>query len=138
MKGHQAMMRFEKRRQRDDESIDQFLDDIESLRKRSDPEESTKRKNISIASKFIVGVRSNDLRKMLATYYTLSKDNTPTPEKMRRKSREYMLIKPKKYSFSENRNMQGVSQKKDRHGTNLESTWTNEGHAQTAGRRTIA
>ena len=28
MKGHQAMMRFEKRRQRDDESIDRFLDDL--------------------------------------------------------------------------------------------------------------
>ena len=42
MKVHQAMMRFEKkRRQRDDESIDRFLDDLESLRKRSDPEEST-------------------------------------------------------------------------------------------------
>ena len=41
MKGHQAMMRFEKRRQRDDESIDRFLDDLESLRRRSDPEEST-------------------------------------------------------------------------------------------------
>ena len=39
MKGHQAMMRFEKRRQRDDESIDHFLDDLESLRRRSDPEE---------------------------------------------------------------------------------------------------
>ena len=38
MKGHQAMMRFEKRRQRDDESIDRFLDDLESLRRRSDPE----------------------------------------------------------------------------------------------------
>ena len=37
MKGHQAMMRFEKRRQRDDESIDRFLDDLESLRRRSDP-----------------------------------------------------------------------------------------------------
>ena len=34
MKGHQAMMRFEKRRQRDDESIDRFLDDLESLRRR--------------------------------------------------------------------------------------------------------
>ena len=33
MKGHQAMMRFEKRRQRDDESIDRFLDDLESLRR---------------------------------------------------------------------------------------------------------
>ena len=41
MKGHQAMMRFEKRRQGDDESIDRFLDDLESLRRRSDPEEST-------------------------------------------------------------------------------------------------
>ena len=41
VKGHQAMMRFEKIRQRDDKSIDRFLDDLESLRRRSDPEEST-------------------------------------------------------------------------------------------------
>ena len=47
---------------------------------------------------------------MLATYYTLSKDNAPTPEEMRQKSREYMLIKPKKYSYPENWNMQGASQ----------------------------
>ena len=110
MKGHQAMMRFEKRRQRDDESIDRFLDDLESLRRRSDPEESTNRRNFSIASKFIDGVKSDDLRTMLATYYTLSKDNAPTPEDMRQKSREYMLMKPKKYSYSDNRNTQGVSQ----------------------------
>ena len=71
MKGHQAMMRFEKRRQRDDESIDRFLDDLESLRPRSDPEDSTNRRNFSIASKFIDGVKSDDLRTMLATYYTL-------------------------------------------------------------------
>ena len=110
MKGHQAMMRFEKRRQRDDESIDRFLDDLESLRRRSDPEESTNRRNFSIASKFIDGVKSDDLRKMLATYYTLSKDSAPTPEEMRQKSREYMLMKPKKYSYSDNRNTQGGSQ----------------------------
>ena len=110
MKGHQAMMRFEKRRQRDDESIDWFLDDLESLRRRSDPEESTNRRNFSIASKFIDGVKSDDLRTMLATYYTLSKDSAPTPEEMRQKSREYMLMKPKKYSYSENRNTQGGSQ----------------------------
>ena len=110
MKGHQAMMRFEKRRQRDDESIDRFLDDLESLRRRSDPEESTNRRNFTIASKFIDGVKSDDLRTMLATYYTLSKDSAPTPEEMRQKSREYMLMKPKKYSYSENRNMQGGSQ----------------------------
>ena len=48
MKSHQAMMRFEKRRQRDDESIDWFLNDLESLRRRSDPEESTNRRNFSI------------------------------------------------------------------------------------------
>ena len=110
MKGHQAMMRFEKRRQRDDESVDRFIDDLESLRRRSDPEESTNRRNFSIASKFIDGVKSDDLRTMLATYYTLSKDSAPTPEEKRQKSREYMLMKPMKYSYSENRNMQGGSQ----------------------------
>ena len=56
MKGHQAMMRFEKRRQRDDESIDRFLEALESLR-RSDPEETTNRRNFSIASKFVVGLK---------------------------------------------------------------------------------
>ena len=96
-KGHQAMMRFEKRRQIDDESIDPFLDDQESLRRRSDPEESTSRRNFSIASKFIDGVKSDDLRAMLATCYTLWIDNAPTPEEMRQKSREYLLMTPKKY-----------------------------------------
>ena len=86
MKGHQVMMRFEKRRQREDESIDRFLDDLKSLRRRSDPEESTNRINFSSASKFIGGVRSDDLRTILATYYTLLKDNAPTPEEMRQKS----------------------------------------------------
>ena len=76
-------MGFEKRRQRDDESIDRFLDDLESLRRRSDPEESTNRRNFSIASKFIGGVKSDDLRTILVTYYTLSNDNSPTPEDMR-------------------------------------------------------
>ena len=99
-------MRVEKRRERNNESIDRFLDDLESLRRRSDPEESTNRRNLSIASNFIDGVKSDDLRTMLATYYTLSKDNAPDPEEMRQKSREYMLMKPKNYSFSESRNMQ--------------------------------
>ena len=83
------MMRFEKRRQRDDEPFDRFLDYLESLRRSSDPEETTNRRNFTIASKFIDGVKSDDLRTMLATYYTLSKDNAPTPEEeMRQKSRE--------------------------------------------------
>ena len=95
---------------REDESIDRFLDDLESLSRRSEPEEWTSRRNFSIASKFIDGVRRVDLKTMLAAYYTLSKDNAPTPEKMRQKSREYMLMKPKNYSYSEGRNMQGGSQ----------------------------
>ena len=77
MKGHQAMMRFEKRRQRNDESIVRFLDDLECLRRRIDLEESTNTKNFSFTSKF----------------YTLSKDNAPTTEEMRHKSREYMSMK---------------------------------------------
>ena len=104
------MMRFEKRRQREDESIDRFLDDLERLKRRSDPEESTNRRNFSIASTFFDGVRSDDLRTILATYYTLSKDTAPIPEEMRQKSREYMLMKPKKYSYSEGRKMHGGSQ----------------------------
>ena len=137
MKGHQAMMRFEKRRQRDDESIDRFLDDLESLRRRSDPEESTNRRNFSIASMFIDGVKSDDLRTMLATYYTLSKDSAPTPEEMRQKSRENMLMKPKKNSYSDIRNTQGGVSHKGRHGRIPEMTWTNADHARTAGQLTI-
>ena len=133
MKGHQAKMRFEKRRQRDDKSIDRFLDDLESLRQRSDPEESINRRNFSIASKFIDGVKSDDLRTMLATYYTLSTDSAPTPEEMRQNSREYKLMKPKKYSYSDNRNMQGTVNHKGRRGTSLEMTSANVDHAQTAG-----
>ena len=40
VQGHQAMMSFEKRRQREDETIDKFLDDLEMLRTRSQPDES--------------------------------------------------------------------------------------------------
>ena len=112
MKAHQAMMRFEKKRQRDDESITRFLDDLESLRRRSDPEESTNRRNFSIASKFIDGVKSDDLRTKLATYYTLLKDMAPNPEELRQKSLEYMLMKPKKYSFSDSKILQEGSQQK--------------------------
>ena len=136
MKGHQAMMRFEKRTQRDDESIDRFLDDLESLRRRSDPEESTNRRNFSIASKFIDGVKNDDLRTMLATYYTLSKDSAPTQEEMRQKSREYMLMKPKKYSSHTGTCKRGVIHR-GRHGISLEMIWTNAGHAQIVDQRII-
>ena len=110
------MMRFEKKRPRNDASIDQFLDNLESFRRRSDPEKSTNGTNFSLASKFLDGVKSDDIRTKLATFYALAKDNAPNPEKMRQKSRENMLMKPKKYSFSENRNVLGGSQQQN-------STW---------------
>ena len=53
--------------------------------RRNDPKDSTNRRNFSIASKFIDEVKIGDLRTMLATYYTLSKDNAPIPEEMRQK-----------------------------------------------------
>ena len=70
VQGHQAMMRFEKRRQREDETIDKFLDDLEMLRRRSQPDESNRRMNLAVASTFIDGVNNDDLRTMLATHYT--------------------------------------------------------------------
>ena len=36
-------MRFEQRRQRKDETIDKFLDNLEMLRRRSQPDESNRR-----------------------------------------------------------------------------------------------
>ena len=58
VQGHQAMMRFEKRRQREDETIDKFRDDLELLRRRSEPDESNRRINLAVASKFIDGVKN--------------------------------------------------------------------------------
>ena len=65
--------RLETKRQRDDESIDRFLDNIKGLRRRRDQEESTKRRNYSMASKFVDGVKDDNLRALLATNYKLSR-----------------------------------------------------------------
>ena len=95
VQGHQAMVKFEKRRQRDEESIDKFLDDLELLRRRSNPDERISERNLAIASKFMDGVRSEELKTMLATHFTLSLDQVPTSDDLRMKSREYLLIKPR-------------------------------------------
>ena len=95
VQGHQAMVKFEKRRQRDEESIDKFLDDLELLRRRSNPDERISERNLAIASKFMDGVRSEELKTMLATHFTLLLDQVPTPDDLRMKSREYLLIKPR-------------------------------------------
>ena len=72
--------------QREDETIDKFLDDLEKLRRRSQPDESNRRMNLAIASKFIDGVKNDELRTMLVTHYTPLSTNAPTPE--------YLLLKP--------------------------------------------
>ena len=94
VQGHQAMMRFEKRRQREDETMDKFLDDLEMLRRRSQPDESNRRMNLAVASKFIDGVKNDEFRTILATHYTPLSTNAPTPEELRLKSKEYLLLKP--------------------------------------------
>ena len=43
------MMPFKKRRQREDETIDKFLDDLKMLRRRSQPDESNRRMNLAVA-----------------------------------------------------------------------------------------
>ena len=88
------MMRFEKRRQREDETIVIFLDFLEMLRRRSQPDESNRRVNLAIASRFIDVVKNDELRTMLAIHYTQLSTNPPTPEEMRLKSKEYLLLKP--------------------------------------------
>ena len=51
VRGHQAMMRFEKRRQREDETMDNFLNNLEMLRRRSQPDESNRRRKRRRAEK---------------------------------------------------------------------------------------
>ena len=46
------------------------------------------------ASKFIDGVKNDELRTILATHYTPLSTNAPTPEELRLKSEEYLLLKP--------------------------------------------
>ena len=89
------MVKFEKRHQRDDESIDKFLNDLKLLRKRSNHDERISEQNLVIASKFMDGVKSEELKTMLATHFSLLLDQVPTPDDLRIKSREYLLIKPR-------------------------------------------
>ena len=94
VQGHQAMMRFEKRRQRENETIDKFLEDLEKLRRRSQTDESNRRVNLAVATKFIDGVKNDELRTMLATHYTTLSTNAPTPDELRLTSKDYLLLKP--------------------------------------------
>ena len=104
------MVKFEKRRQRDDEFIDKFLDDLELLRRRSNPDEKIPERNLAIASKFMDGVKSDEVKTMFATHSTLSLDQVPTPDVLRMKSCEYLLIKPRAQNrFSNYGNYSGTN-----------------------------
>ena len=72
-----------------------FLDDLELLRRRSNPDKRIPERNLAIASKFMHRVKSDELKTMLATHFTFSADSVPTPDDLRMKSREYLLIKPR-------------------------------------------
>ena len=91
---HQHTQRFEKWRQRDDETMDKYLDDLEMLRKRSQPDESNRRLSLTVASNFIDVGKNDELRTMLATYYTPLSTDAPAPEELRLNSKEYLLLKP--------------------------------------------
>ena len=88
------MTRFEKRRQRKDETIEKFLDGLEMFRRLSQTDELNRRMNLAVASKFIDGVKNDERRTMLATQYTPLSTNAPTPEELRLKSKENLLLKP--------------------------------------------
>ena len=79
--------------QREDETIDKFLDDLEMLRRRSQPDGSNCRMKLAVASKFNDGGKNDELRTMLATHYTPLSTKAPTPEELRHKSKEYLLLK---------------------------------------------
>ena len=46
-------------------------------------------------------MKSDDLRTMLATYCTLSKDSAPTPEEMRQKSKEILIFGQQEHARGE-------------------------------------
>ena len=56
-------------------------------------DERISERNLAIASNFMDGVKSEELKTMLAKHFTLSLDQVPTPDDLRMKSREYLLIK---------------------------------------------
>ena len=125
------MVKFEKRRQRDDESIDKVLEDLELLRRRSNPDERISERNLAIASKFMDGVKSDELKTMLATHFALLLDQVPTPDDLRVKSREYLLIKPRAQNrYSNYGNYSGTN-------TGANSSWYRP-HADMDKRRSCA
>ena len=64
-----------------------LLDDLDLLRRRSNTDERISERNLALASKFLDGVKSDELKTMLVTCFTLSADFVPTPDDLRIKLR---------------------------------------------------
>ena len=110
------------------------------LRRRSQPDESNSRMNLAEASKFIDGVKNDELRTMLATHYTPLSTNARTPEELRLKSKEYLLLKPPLRSAITKTFMAILTMDqltKATTGTNQGTTWARDALVQIAVRRTI-
>ena len=134
------MMRFEKRRQREDETIHKFLDNLEMLRRRGQTDESNSRMNLAVASKFIAGVENDELRTMLATHYTPLSTNASTPDKLKLKFKEYLLLEPPLSSGYYKNNLAILTMDqltRITNGTNQGKTWTRDALVQIAVLRTI-
>ena len=134
------MMRLHNRRQREDETIDKFLDDLEMLRRRRQPDVSNRRMNLAEASKFIDGVKNDEHRTKLATHYTPLSHNAPTPEELILKSKEYLLLKPPSRSGYYKNNYGNFINGPANQGntcTNQGTIWTRGALVQIAVRRTI-
>ena len=75
---------------------------------------------------------------MLATHFTLSLDQVPTPDDLRMKSREYLLIKPRRKTVTAIMvTIAGQTLVRIPVGTNLAMTWTRGGRARIVVRWTI-
>ena len=140
MQEHQARMHFEKRRQYADETINNFLDDLEMLIRRNQPDESNCSMSLAVASKSIDGVKNDEHRTILLSHYPPPSTNAPTPEKRGLKSNKYLLLKPPIKSVI-TKTLKAVLtielQTKVTTGTSPGMTWKGDGLAQTAVPQTI-
>ena len=99
------------------------------------------RMNLAVASKFIDGLKNDELRTLVATHYTPLSINAPTPEEIRLKSKEYLLLKPPLRS-GYNKNNFGIFNNglanRATICTNQVTTWTGDALVQVAVRPTIS
>ena len=95
------------------------------LKRHSQPDESNRRINLAVASKFIDVVKNDELRTMLTTHYTPLPTNSPTPEELRFKSKEYILLNPPSRSGYKKNNNGNFNNGPANQGNNWYKPWDN-------------